>query len=188
MIRKMALTACLLAATPALAADAEEPVRAVMDLATALWSDKGAEGQDYFDASRLGTLYSKAFVAAYKEAAKYPLYDEAGGPFGYDVIANSQEGCPLKDITITNQGEKGGVTDIKVTFKLYTCYDDDPSYKDKVNEVHFDVVTEDGKPVISDLHRIGEDGKQDSLVAEMQEIAKTGAEAPADPPTEPEQK
>jgi hypothetical protein len=57
---------------------------------------------------------------------------------------------------------------------LYTCYTDDPSYKDKVSEVHFDVVTEDGKPLIADFHRIADDGKPDSLMKEMQDIAKNG--------------
>jgi hypothetical protein len=180
MITRLAVATFLLITAPfvisssALAAGPEDPVRSIMDVATALWSDRGADGQDYFDEARLKALYTKAFVAAYREAAKYPLYEEAGGPFGYDVVANSQEGCPLKDIAITNAGEKAGVTDIKVTFKLYTCYTDDPSYKDKVSEVHFDVVTEDGKPLIADFHRIADDGKPDSLMKEMQDIAKNG--------------
>lgn len=179
MIKKLAVAAFLLVAPPALAAGPEDPVRSIMDVATALWSDNGAaDGQDYFDATHLKTLYTKAFVAAYREAAKYPLYEEAGGPFGYDVVANSQEGCPLKDIVITNMGEKAGVTDIKVTFKLYTCYTDDPAYKDKTSEVHFDVVTEDGKPLISDFHRIDDDGKSDSLMKEMQDIAKNAGDEP----------
>jgi hypothetical protein len=174
MFKSLAVAVFLVTASPALAAGPEDPVRAVMDLATALWSDKGADGQDYFSAGNLKTLYSKAFAAAYTQAARFPIYEESGGPFGYDVVANSQDGCPLKDITITNAGEKGGVTDIRVTFKLYTCFDDDPTYKDKVTEVHFDVMTEDGRPVISDLHRIDEDGKPDSLMKEMQDIARNG--------------
>ena len=161
-------------ANPAFAADPQQPVRAIMDVATALWSDKGASGQDYFDETRLTTLYSKAFVTAYRAAAKFPIYDEAGGPFGYDVVANSQEGCPLQDIAISTLGETAGVTDVKVTFKLYACYTDEPTYKDKVSEVHFDVVTEDGKSLIADLHRIDDDGKADSLMQEMLDIAKNG--------------
>lgn len=174
MIKRLVVAAFLAIAPPALAAGPEDPVRSVMDLATALWSDKGADGQDYFSTNNLKTLYSKAFADAYTQAARFPLYEENGGPFGYDVVANSQDGCPLKDITITDAGEKAGVTDIKVTFKLYTCFADDPTYKDKTTEVHFDVVTEDGRPVISDLHRIDEDGKPDSLMKEMQDIAKNG--------------
>lgn len=180
MIKKIALAACLIAAHPALAADPEDPVRSIMDLATALWSDKGAEGQDYFDNAHVN-LFSKSFIAAYKEAAKFPIYDEAGGPFGYDVITSSQDGCPLKELTITNQGEKAGITDIKVTFKLNTCFDDDPANKEKVTEVHFEVVMEDSKPVIADLHRIDEDGKTDSLMQEMADIAKNGKESGSAP-------
>jgi len=178
MKRLLALAAMILSATPAFAAP-DEPVRAIMDLATQLWSDKPPEGKDYFDKDHI-VLFSKDFIAAYREAEKYPIYDEGGGPFGYDVITNSQDGCPLKDLAITSAPEASGVSDVKVTFKLMSCYTDDPG-KDTVSEVHFDVVTEDGKSVISDIHRMI-DGKPDSLVKEMKELAKTGAETPAEPP------
>jgi hypothetical protein len=179
MFKALAAALLVTIAFPALAADPQDPVKSIMDLAVALWSDDPkVEGQDYFDKARLETLYSKTFAAAYREAAKHPLYDEASGPFGYDVITNGQDGCPLKEVNVANQGEKAGVTDIKVTFKLWTCYDDDPN-KDAVSEVHFDVIKEDGKPVISDIHRIT-DGKPDSLLKEMQDIAKNGGEPPQD--------
>jgi hypothetical protein len=172
MFKALAAACLLFVASPAFAAGPEDPVRSLMDLSSALWSDDPkVEGQDYFDKDRIDTLYSKTFADAYREAAKHPLYDDASGPFGYDVITNGQDGCPLKDVTIANAGEKAGVTDIKVTFKLWTCYDDDPANKDKISEVHFDVITENGRPVISDIHRVTE-GKQDSLLKEMQDIAK----------------
>ena len=184
MFKALAAALLLSIAPPALAADAQSPVKAVMDLAVALWSDDPkADGQDYFDKPRLETLYSRTFANAYREAAKHPLYDEASGPFGYDVITNGQDGCPLKDVNIANLGEKAGITDIKVTFKLMTCYDDDPD-KNATSEVHFDVVTEDGKPVISDIHRLT-DGKTDSLLAEMQDIAKNGGQPPQDESDDP---
>lgn len=179
MFKALAAALLLLTASPALAADPQDPVKSIMDLAVALWSDDPkVEGQDYFDKSRLATLYSKAFADAYREAAKHPLYDESSGPFGYDVITNGQDGCPLKEVNIANQGDKAGITDIKVTFKLWTCYDDDPN-KNSVSEVHFDVIKEDGKPVIADIHRMT-DGKPDSLLKEMQDIAKNGGEPPQD--------
>ncbi|MFM2282141.1 MAG: hypothetical protein RLZZ444_4372 [Pseudomonadota bacterium] len=186
-------------ASPALAAGPEDPVIAVMDVAKALWSDTATEGMDYFEPSRLDTLYSKAFAQAYREAAKYPIYDEGGGPFGYDVITNGQDGCPLKDVTISKAGEKAGVTDVKVTFKLWTCVEDGSAVKDEVSEVHFDVIEENGRPVIADIHRLTE-GTSDSLLKEMQDIAKEGAsgandavpqaeivpgDKPADPNTKP---
>lgn len=173
MFKALAAALVIATATPAFAAGPEDPVRNVIDLATALWSDDPkVEGQDYFDKTRIDTLYSKAFAEAYRAAAKHPVYDEASGPFGYDVITNGQDGCPLKDVAIASQGEKAGVTDVKVTFKLMTCYEDDPG-KDAVSEVHFDVVTENGRPVIADIHRVV-DGKADSLLKEMQDIARNG--------------
>lgn len=177
LVLSLVLTASLLPATPSFAAGPDEPVKAVMDLATALWSDKPPQNQDYFDKDHIG-LFSKDFVTAYRETEKYPIYDEGGTPFGYDVITNSQDGCPLKDVTITVGAAAATTTDVKVTFKLMTCYTDDPG-KDTVSEVHFKVVIEDGKSVISDIDRII-DGKPASLMAEMKDIIKTGQETPTD--------
>jgi hypothetical protein len=171
------LTASLLPATPSLAAGPDEPVKVIMHLAAALWSDKPQENQDYFDKDHI-RLFSKDFVATYREAEKYPIYDEGGTPFGYDVITNSQDGCPLKDVSIAPGTASAGATDVKVTFKLMTCYTDDPG-KDSVSEVHFKVLVEDGKPVISDIDRII-DGKPASLMAEMKDIIKTGRDTPTD--------
>jgi hypothetical protein len=163
--------------TTAVFAAPADPVRSIMDLAAALWSDNPPAGKDYFDNEHIG-LFSKDFVAAYRETEKYPIYEEGGSPFGYDVITNSQDGCPLKDVTIAPGAESAGTTDVKVTFKLMTCYADDPA-KDAVSEVHFKIMTEDGKPVISDIDRII-DGKPVSLLAEMKDIVKTGQETPTD--------
>ncbi|RYH00551.1 MAG: hypothetical protein EON57_10950 [Alphaproteobacteria bacterium] len=165
------MTLMLAYAMPALAAP-EAPVRAIMDLATAMSSNAAPQGADYFDANHIG-LFSKGFLAAYTEAKKYS-YLEDGGVFEYDVITNSQEGCPLKDVSIAPGAESSGESKVTVTFKLMSCYQDD-----SLSEVHFKVVTEDGKPVISDIDRII-DGKPVSLMAEMQDIAKEGASAPAD--------
>jgi hypothetical protein len=173
----LVLAGSLLPAAPSFAAGPDEPVKAIMDLARALWSDKPPENQDYFDKDHIG-LFSKDFVAAYRETEKYPIYEDGGTPFGYDVITNSQEGCPLADVVIAPGVDAAGPTDIKVTFKLMTCYEGDPG-KDALSEVHFKVVTEDGRPVISDIDRII-DGKPVSLMAEMKDIVKAGQEAPTD--------
>lgn len=172
----LAIGLALAAAIPALAGP-DAPVKAIMDLASALWSDKPPENQDYFDKDHIG-LFSKDFVAAYRETEKYPIYEEGGSPFGYDVITNSQDGCPLKDVSITSGTETAGASDVKVTFKLMSCYAEDPN-KDALSEVHFKVVTEDGKSLISDIERII-DGKSVSLMAEMKEIVKVGQETPTD--------
>lgn len=169
--------ASLLSATPSAAAGPDEPVKVIMDLASALWSEKPPENADYFDKDHIG-LFSKDFVAAYRETEKYPIYEEGGSPFGYDVITNSQDGCPLKDVSIASAAETAGTTDVKVTFKLMSCYAEDPN-KDALSEVHFKVVTEDGKSLISDIDRII-DGKSVSLMAEMKEIVKVGQETPTD--------
>ncbi|MGV3552509.1 hypothetical protein [Rhizobium sp.] len=170
-LRKCALPSLLLAAgllqgAPALAGP-EAPVKAIMDLAVLMWDDKAPEGSDYFDKAHL-PLFSKAFIADYREAEKVPDYEE-GGPFGYDVITNSQEGCPLKDVSIEPAVSGSDVNIVKVRFKPMTCYQ-----IDTVSEIHFKVITEDGKPVISDIDRIV-GGKPASLVAEMREIAEQGA-------------
>ena len=178
MKKALAIAIALISATSAWAGP-DEPVKTIMDLASPALERQAAEGKDYFDKDHIA-LFSKDFVAAYREAEKYPIYNEGGGPFGYDVITNSQDGCPLKDMAVVAAPESAGVSDVKVTFKLMSCYAEDPG-KDAISEVHFDVVTEGGKPVISDIHRII-DGKPDSLVKEMKELAKTGAETPAEPP------
>lgn len=182
MRKALAIAVALMFATPAWARP-DEPVKAIMGLASALWSDNPPENKDYFDRDHIG-LFSKDFVATYSETEKYPVYDEGGTPFGYDVITNSQDGCPLKDVSITPGADTAGTTDIKVIFKLMTCYADDPN-KDVLSEVHFKVVAEDGRFVISDIDRLI-DGKPVSLMAEMEEIIKAGQEAPTDQ-QEPEQ-
>ena len=62
---------------------------------------------------------------------------------------------------------------VKVTFKLMSCYQDET-----LSEVHFKVMSEGGKPVISDIDRIV-DGKPVSLIAEMKDIASEATAAPA---------
>jgi hypothetical protein len=143
-----------------------------MDLAAALWSEKAPAGADYFDKDHIG-LFSRDFVAAYREAEKHSIY-EGGSPFGYDVITNSQEGCPLKDMSIAPAAKAAGSVEVKVTFKLMSCYQDEA-----LSELHFKVVTEGGKSVISDIDRII-DGKPVSLMAEMKDIAKEGTAPPTD--------
>ena len=96
--------------------------------------------------------------------------DARGDPFGYDVITSSQDGCPLQELTTKTGPGAAGVTDVTVTFKPWTCVEDMQA-KNSVSEVHFDVIDENGKPVIDDIHRVT-DGERDSLVEEMQTIAK----------------
>lgn len=174
-MRSLPLALCFSAlATLASAADVTDPVRQVIDMTKFNWESVDAEWKYIFDADPLAKLYSKRFQEAYKEAAKHPAYDsennESGDPFGYDVITNSQDGCPLQDIKIAAAQPQNGVTPVNVSFKMWTCIDD-AQIKEGVTEVQFDVVTENGKPVIDDIHHIA-DGERDSVFAEMQILAK----------------
>lgn len=167
-------TFIFLATSTAFAADATAPVRQIMDITVKNWSGEQEEWKYIFDEDMLTSLFSKQFAQTYREAAKKPAYDtennEPGDPFGYDVVTSSQDGCPIQELAITPGTSKDGVTDVKVTFKLWSCMDE-AEMKSMVNEVNFDVVDEDGKPVISDIHRVGDDGT-DSLVVEMDGIIK----------------
>lgn len=168
----LAFALCLLPGL-AQAADMTAPVKAIMDQVVANWAENAGEGQfqDYFDAADLAANYSRAFVAAYRQAEKFPAYEEGASPFDYDVITDSQDGCPIAELKIAPGAEKDGVTDVGVTWKFWTCSDDE-SQKDDVSEVHFSVIVEDGKPVISDIIRKREDDSR-SLLWEMTDIPKS---------------
>lgn len=168
-MKKLCLAAIVtLMPLSAYAGSAEEPVNRILDIAKARWENT-EKGGDYFE--KINRDFSKAFVTTYKAASKYPAYDGGDSPFDYDVITSSQDGCPLKDIKVASEAQKGGTTVVDASFKLWTCSSDDS--RDKVSTLKFDVVTENGKAVINDIHR-NTDGKWDSLVGEMKEIIKAG--------------
>lgn len=174
-MRKFLLaTAAILLSTHAFATDPTEPVKKVMDITVKNWSGEAQDWKYIFDEDLLNTLFSKAFAAQYREASKKPASEvesgEKGDPFGYDVVTNSQDGCPLQDVTITPAPAKDGLTSVNVKFKLWACMDE-AEMKASVDQVDFDVIEEDGKPVISDIHRVGDEGR-DSLVQEMTNIIK----------------
>lgn len=172
-MKKIALAAiAVLLPFNAHAASAADPAQRIIDLAKAHWATtENNNTPDYFD--KLDRDFSKSFAKVYREATKYPALDGSDSPFDYDVITSSQDGCPLKDIGVKSEDEKDGTTVVDARFRLMTCFDD-AAEKAKFNELKFDVVTEDGKPVINDIHRKTEDGKWDSLVAEMKEDIKAG--------------
>ncbi|MCD2182053.1 hypothetical protein OCK02_14455 [Rhizobium sp. TRM96647] len=163
----------------ALAADATAPVREIMETVTKNWADVADDNNDpppyvdYFNDEFLQRLYSKDFVGKYREAAKYPAYEDGDSPFDYDVIAMGQDGCSLKDLKIEAQPPVGGVTMVRTTFDNTHCFGErEPDWKPA--EVDFNVVEEDGKAVIDDILR-PQDGDPGSLKTEMQAIAKEGA-------------
>jgi hypothetical protein len=160
----IAVTATLLPLA-AHAGSAIDPVTRIMKVAEARWATTEGGTADYFD--NLDRDFSKDFAAVYREASKYPAYDGGDSPFDYDVITSSQDGCPLKDMKISPEGEKGGISIIAASFRLMACAPDAESQA-VISELKFDVVTEDGKPVIADVHRFSE-GKWNTLLGEMKE-------------------
>jgi len=169
----LALALSLLS-TVSLAADPADPVKEVMKITEDNWNSNDSDWKFIFDPEPLARLFSKRFQTAYADAAKHPAYEtennQPGDPFGYDVVTASQDGCPLQDVVIAPGVAANGKTDFKVTFKQWICIDD-ADLKDSLSEVRFDVVEEDGKPVIDDIHRVA-DGESDSVIEEMQSIAK----------------
>lgn len=174
-MRNVILAAALsLVAGLASAAEPVDPVREVMDITVSNWGSAESEWRYIFDEEPLQRLFSQRFRAAYVEAAKKPAYETddggPGDPFGYDVVTASQDGCPLEDVAIDAAGgEENGVTTVKVRFKLWRCLDQ-AELKDSTDEVHFDVVAENGGYVIDDIHRVSSDNR-DSVVEEMKQLA-----------------
>ena len=161
------------------AADFKAPVSEIISAATANWQDMGTDSDspppytDYFSEDFLMRLYSKDFVARYKEAAKYPAYDDGGSPFDYDPIIGGQDGCALKDVTTTEGQPANGAEDVTVTFDNSHCFGERAADW-QPEKLIFKVVEEDGRAVIDDIERPSfEDAA--SLKKELQEIAKEGA-------------
>lgn len=148
------------------------PVKEVMDVTVANWSDNEEEWKGIFEGDRLGRLFSSDLAELYKQAAQKAatMFDskEPVDPFDYDVVTNSQDGCPLQDTKMAVVGEKDGVTDVAVTFRLWACEENEDT-KNIVSEVHFDVVQQGGKEVIDDIHHVV-DGEKDSVKAELKSI------------------
>ncbi len=160
--------------TLAVAADPLGPVNEVMKITESNWNSNDSDWKFIFDAEPLARLFSKRFQTAYADASKHPAYEtennEPGDPFGYDVVTASQDGCPLQDVNIVPSPPVEGKTSVKVTFKQWACVDD-TDLKNSLSEVRFDVIEEEGRPVIDDIHRVA-DGESDSVIEEMQSIAK----------------
>lgn len=168
----------LLLPVGAVAADFKAPVAEVMAAAASNWQDvaEGSEAPpyvDYFSEDFLTRLYSKDFVAKYREAAKYPAYDDGGSPFDYDPIIGGQDGCALKDVTTSEGAPQNGAEDVTVTFDNSACFGERaPDWQPET--LVFKMIEEEGRPVIDDIERPSfEEGA--SLKKELQEIAADGA-------------
>ena len=181
----------LLLPVSAEAADFKAPVSEIMTAATGNWQDMGTDSDtpppyvDYFSEDFLTRLYSKDFVAKYREAAKYPAYDDGGSPFDYDPIIGGQDGCALKDVTTVEAQPANGAEDVTVTFDNSHCFGERASDW-KPETLVFKMIEEDGRAVVDDIERPSfEDGA--SLKKELVEIAEEGAKGgAAETPESPE--
>jgi hypothetical protein len=172
MLKYLLVATSLVLVGPASAADATTPVRAIMDVATALWSNGDGETGDYFDEAHIGN-FSKNMRALYTEATKHPAFDTedgTGSPFDYDPIVMGQDGCPLEGLTVQVGKKDGAATDVVARFKHFTCMDGaSDEERNAVSEVHFRVISENGRPVISDVAS-GEGDDHYSLAQALKEI------------------
>ncbi len=169
----------------ALAADVTTPVKAIMDATVSNWAGGDSDWQDIFDESKLKDIYSKDFAAKYEAAAQFPAADEDGiSPFDYDVIVNAQDACPLEDVKIAAQPPKDNVTEVLATFKKSTCMGSDADYQ-KVTTVRFEVIEEDGRPVVDDIVTNDDNGNPSSLKSVMQDLVKQQQQQPADQTQQP---
>ncbi|WP_370675275.1 hypothetical protein [Pleomorphomonas sp. PLEO] len=172
MLKYLLVAGFLALVGPANAADATTPVHAIMDVATALWSNTDGEVGDYFDEAHIGN-FSKNTRSLYTEATKHPAYDTedgVGSPFDYDPIILGQDGCPLEGLTLQVGKTDGAATDVVVRFKRFACMEDaSDEERNAVSELHFRVISEGGRPVIADVVS-GEGSDRYSLVEALKEI------------------
>ena len=174
MKRFMLVVLACAAFSTAQAADPAAPVNEIMQEAVKGWAEEAQAGEDYFSPARLGRIYSEDFAKAYREAAKFPAYEEGDSPFDYDVIVSGQDSCSIKDLSVTPGAPADGKSDVTVTFDNTHCFGERPADW-KPSELHFIVIEEGGKPVIDDIVRTGDAG---SLKGELQAIASQGASDP----------
>lgn len=159
----------LLLPTSALAADVLAPVREVMSATEANWQEGASEFQDIFAEDRLVRLFSKDFVQRYRKASETEYAKESGSPFSYDVVVNAQDGCPLRNVTLTPGPARNGATDVVARFQGLACFGPDQEYQ-AYTETRFSVITEDGKPVIDDIISTM-DGSALSIKSELDALA-----------------
>jgi hypothetical protein len=161
--------AVLSGATPVTAAPAD-PVTEVMQVTEGNWADDGTPYEEIFTEERLQRLFSADFIARYRAAAALPGHDENASLFGYDVIVNAQDGCPLQGLAIKAGRSAAGRTLVTARFVSTACFGDAPEFR-QVSEVRFEVVEESGRDVIDDILTGSDADGYASLKAELDTIA-----------------
>ncbi|WP_417767014.1 hypothetical protein [Stappia sp.] len=164
------VAAAVTGASPALA-DPVDPVAEVMQVTEGNWADDGTPYEEIFTDERLQRLFSADFVARYRAASAFPAYDGSTSPFGYDVIVNAQDGCPLQGLAIKAGRAAAGRTLVTARFVFTACFGDAPEFR-QVSEVRFEVVKESGRDVIDDILTGSDADGYASLKAELDTIAR----------------
>lgn len=163
----------MMLALPALAFSPKAPVQKIMDQTVKNWSGND-EFHSLFDENNLTNVFSVPFATAYREAAKNSVYagedGEGADPFGFDVITNSQDGCPLEDLKIEDDGAVAQASTVIATFKVWACMEGS-DMQNLGNEVQFKVINENGRAVIDDIVQVTPDETL-SIRDVMSDIAK----------------
>ena len=87
-----------------------------------------------------------------------------------DPITFSQDGCPLKDLSIETMDERDGWTPVGARFKAFYCLDE--VYNPKESITQFVVLKEDGRFVIDDIQKIAEGKVAESIKSQLEILSK----------------
>lgn len=159
------LAACMLAAAPMAQAAPRDPVLDLLGAVTANYRPGSRGHEDYFGDTRLDSIYSRAFAASFRAAWNRVMEDDEG-IFEGDILTGADDGCPLADIALTDKADGTGGTLVDARFKPLTCLRGRPE-ADRTVHLVFKVIRQDDRDVIDDIVRIGDDGRERSVRAEM---------------------
>ncbi|MEP4769446.1 MAG: RICIN domain-containing protein [Roseibium sp.] len=146
--------------------DPTVPVREMLAVTSHNFSSPDVDQlESYFSDKRLERLYSEDLASFYDRALKTKWARQMGGVVpDYDIITNSQDGCPLENLTIETEQPFETSWDVTVHFQFQTCWGDQARSK-----VVFLIVEEDNQPVIDDIFTY-ENGNSQSLKVALDQI------------------
>lgn len=164
-MKKIVVATCMsLLAGGALAADADEAVKVLMDMAAnnaAVEPGSNAVYADYFAPGMLLGYFSDGFVRDFTTALLKQKEGHSQLMIDWDPVLGGQDGCVPKDVTYGKPVTKGAVTEVLVSFKRSWCYDGDAETKEEVTQVTYRLVEEgdevgDNHFVIDDIHFVND--------------------------------